>query len=91
MSGVKIVQFHVYIPILDEIRPMDRFLRPKMHISEIRVSGVHTPVKHVILGIGNNFRQNRWNDSEVMHKKTTRACHTVSGVKIVQFHVGIPI
>ena len=69
LSGVKSVKFHAYIPILEEIGPIDRFLLPKTHICEIRVSGVRTPVKHAILGISTNFRQNQWNRSQVMLQK----------------------
>ena len=35
----------------------------------ISLQGVHTPVKHVFLGIGTNFRQNQWNRSQVMLQK----------------------
>jgi len=49
---------------------------------------VHTTVKHVILGIVTNFRQNQWTALEALHtKKINRTCHTVSSVKLVRFHM----
>ena len=72
LNGINIMQFYVYIPILEKTGPMDQFRRPNTNKSENRVSGVHIPAKRVILGIDTNFRENRWNSSEVLLTKPSR-------------------